>query len=154
MQKFLGGCWCEALPKVWVTNTSVLCTLVICCHTFGSGYANNLLGILHCSLITFVYWGFIHTGCVAQRVALRTAPSMDVWMEPYLCSTQPSTLQQSPSLRPTQAASTRRNLNISASTCNEQEHFLLWSLLIVIVPKVSYKSNNCKGVSVQRATNT
>ena len=35
---------------MWATNTSVLCTSVVCCHTFGSGHTNNLLGILHCSL--------------------------------------------------------------------------------------------------------
>ncbi len=29
----------------------MLCTLVVCCNTFGSGHTNNLLGILHCSLI-------------------------------------------------------------------------------------------------------
>ena len=54
IQKFLRGCWCEPLPKVWVINTLVLCTLVVCCHTFGSGHTNNLLGILHCSLSLFM----------------------------------------------------------------------------------------------------
>ena len=51
MQKFWGGCWCKPSPKVWVTDTLVLHTSVVCCHTFGSGHTNNLLlGILHCSL--------------------------------------------------------------------------------------------------------
>ena len=50
IQKFLRGYWCEPLPKVWVINTSVLCTSVVCCDTFGSGHTNNLLGILHCSI--------------------------------------------------------------------------------------------------------
>ncbi len=49
MQKFPGCYWCEPLPKVWVTYTSVLCTLVVSCHTFGWGHTNKLLGILHCS---------------------------------------------------------------------------------------------------------
>ncbi len=32
----------------------MLCTSVVCCHTFGWGYTNNLLGILHCSLNNFL----------------------------------------------------------------------------------------------------
>ncbi len=43
MQQFLRGSWDEPLPEVWATNTSVLCTSVVCCYTFGSGHTNNLL---------------------------------------------------------------------------------------------------------------
>ncbi len=43
MQKFLGGCWCEPLPKVWATNTwvryaprwSVVCLSSACTRSSG-----------------------------------------------------------------------------------------------------------------------
>ncbi len=46
--------WGQPKPKIRVQNTPravplVLRTSVVCCHTFGSGNTNNLLGILHCS---------------------------------------------------------------------------------------------------------
>ncbi len=35
---------------MWTLAKGVNLTWVVCCHTFGSGHTNNLLGILHCSL--------------------------------------------------------------------------------------------------------